>query len=318
MSRRIASQVHKQASRLLRQRYIRKEPAWFQAVLAHPPLPLPAKQPPPRTSYDLSPEGVPTAKSLKKATKFAGHPSPLPIRYLEDDLRRRFFQDHPFEAFRPASLLENDAIREEHPIRGKEWVRLRQRGRNPSPEEYVSQPSNPTVLLQIAHFSIDSAIQYALNLHEHHGLPLTNAYTAAIAQFRSLRSEHHIARTIALREAEAYGIEFGPSQVEISVAKEEKALDTWHRKAELDAGALAARKRWKTIVERNPGPWSRGQEYVRLWQEGVRPTYSPVLAGNAPTEDDIDLGEEFVPAPQDIELIDRDVTHTEDFVPVPS
>ena len=149
------------------------------------------------------------------------------------------------------------------------------------------------VLLKLIIFLV-SAIKYALNLHEHHGLPLTNAYTAAVAQFRSLRSEHHIARTVALREAEAYGIEFGPSQVDISVAKEDKALGTWHRKAELDAGALAARKRWKTIVEREPGPWSRGQEYVRLWQEGVRPTYSPVLSGSAPSEEDIDLGEDVV------------------------
>ncbi|KAK7694988.1 hypothetical protein QCA50_002176 [Cerrena zonata] len=177
---------------------------------------------------------------------------------------------------------------------GYDYVR---EGRNPSPED---------------------AIQYALNLHEHHDLPLTNAYTAAIAQFRSLRSEHHIARTVALREAEAYGIQFGPSQVEISVTKEEKALDTWHRKAELDAGALAARKRWKTIVEREPGPWSRGQDYVRLWQEGVRPTYSPMLSGTgAPSEADIDLGEDFVPGTQDVEeSVDKDVSLMADYTPV--
>lgn len=137
----------------------------------------------------------------------------------------------------------------------------------------------PRPILKELNFFRVSAIRYAVNLHEHHGLPLTNAYTAAVAQFRSLRSEHHIASAVARREADAYGIQLGPSQVEISFQKEDKALDTWHRKAELDAGALAARKRWKAIVDRDPGPWTRGQEYVRLWKEGIRPTYSPALAG---------------------------------------
>ncbi|KAI0080348.1 hypothetical protein K474DRAFT_1682731 [Panus rudis PR-1116 ss-1] len=256
MSRRIASQVHKQASRLLRQNYLRTEPAWFQAVLSNPPLPLPPKQPSPRTSYDLSPSGASTTHSLKNATKVAGHPEIQPVEYLEDKLRRQFFQDHPFEAFRPASLLEGGRVRDEHPIRGKQWTRLRQRGRNPTPED---------------------AIRYAINLHEYHDLPLTNAYAAAVAQFRSLRAEHRIASSVALLEAEAYGWEFGSSQVEISFEKEEKALDTWQKKAEFDAGAFAARKRWKAEIDRKVGSWTRGQEYVRLWKEGVRPNYSPAL-----------------------------------------
>lgn len=62
-------------------------------------------------------------------------------------------------------------------------------------------------------------------------------------------------------------------------ALEEKQLDTWEKKDELDASALAARKRWKAIIEKeyDTGTWSRGKEYVRLWREGVRPDYMPVL-----------------------------------------
>lgn len=58
--------------------------------------------------------------------------------YLEDRVRRRFFKDHPFEAFRARSLVESnlevapDAGTE---VKGKEWARLAQRGRNPTPEE---------------------------------------------------------------------------------------------------------------------------------------------------------------------------------------
>ena len=135
MVRRIASQVHKQASRLIEANYM-KQPAWYQAVLAHPPLPLPPKAPPKRSAFDLSlKEQIPELDS-KRARRPLG-PTPSSIRYLEDDIRRQFFMDHPMEAFRPKSLLEKGAIEPEHPIHGTAWTRLRQRGRNPSPEEYV-------------------------------------------------------------------------------------------------------------------------------------------------------------------------------------
>ena len=126
MVRRVASQVHKQASRLLKAGYLKREPAWFQAVLEHPPLPLPARAPPSRSAFDLS-------RSLKKPAEIAE--KPLEIAYLEDGLRKQFFRDHPFEAFRPTTLVEGGEIEGEHPVGGKTWTRLRQRTRNPKPEE---------------------------------------------------------------------------------------------------------------------------------------------------------------------------------------
>jgi small subunit ribosomal protein S23 len=129
MVRRIASQVHQQAARLLRSNFIQKEPAWYQAVLEHPPLPLPPRKAASRTKFDLPP---PDRAKLKHH-----EPRPLPISYIEDDVRRQFFRDHPFEAWRPVSLVELGAVEDEHPIQGKAWIRLRQRGRNPSPEEYA-------------------------------------------------------------------------------------------------------------------------------------------------------------------------------------
>lgn len=129
MGRRFACQVHQQVSRLLRANYIEKEPVWFQAVLDHPPLTLPPKAPPVRTAYDQKP--TPRGKSSPFSTQ------PKPIFYLEDYVRRRFFSDHPFETFRPATLIEGEHIEDAHPISGKNWTRLRQRGRNPIPEEWV-------------------------------------------------------------------------------------------------------------------------------------------------------------------------------------
>ena len=129
MVRRIASQVHKQASRLTRAGFLKTPPVWYEAVLEHPPLPLPPREPPVRTSYDSAPP-----KQTFAAKKTPG-PRPIPVNYIEDDIRRQFFRDHPFEAFRARNITEAGAIEEEHPINGLQWTRLNQRGRNPSPEE---------------------------------------------------------------------------------------------------------------------------------------------------------------------------------------
>ncbi|KAM6498475.1 Mitochondrial ribosomal protein S25 domain containing protein [Amanita muscaria] len=252
MVRRIASQVHQQVSRLMRADYIKQEPAWYQAVLNHPPLPLPPKAPPSRTEYDLLPKKPTTGKMRPLATK------PLPIYYIEDDIRRQFFRDHPFEAFRPTTLVEGAAIKDEHPIRGEKWARLRQRGRNPTAED---------------------AIRFAVNLYQHHSLSLTDSYARAVSQFRALRSEHYIATKYAVMEARYLGGTFVASEIQHGFNKEVRNLDSWERREELDEGAIAARKRWKAIVERQDGAnqWSRGQEYVRLWKEGIKPSYAPSL-----------------------------------------
>lgn len=136
MVRRFANQVHQQVSRLMRAEYITKEPVWYQAALQYPPLPLPPRAPPSRTDYDrrmTEPAVIPGQRAYMRRIK----PKPLPIQYIEDDLRRQFFRDHPFEAFRPKTLVEGAAIERQHSVNGEAWTRLRQRGRNPSPEEYV-------------------------------------------------------------------------------------------------------------------------------------------------------------------------------------
>jgi len=112
-----------------------------------------------------------------------------------------------------------------------------------------------------------SAVKFAVNLHKYHEITLNHAYAQAVAQFRSLRAEHQVATTTAALEAEAYGATFPLTEIERNFLKEQKELDGWQRKAELDAGAIVARKRWKAIIEREGrvgSEWSRGQDYVRL------------------------------------------------------
>jgi small subunit ribosomal protein S23 len=113
----------------MRGNIIVEEPKWYQPVLDFPPLPLPPKAPPARTSYDQKMK--PIEPKLRKPRN-----RPLPIHYIEDDIRRQFYLDHPFEAFRPSTLVEKADI-QFRAVSGEGWTRLRQRGRNPGVEEYA-------------------------------------------------------------------------------------------------------------------------------------------------------------------------------------
>ncbi|KAI9461741.1 mitochondrial ribosomal protein S25-domain-containing protein [Boletus coccyginus] len=236
MVRRIASQVHKQ-------------PLWYQAVLQYPPLPLPSRAPPIQTLDAENSSRKPTTSSLRSPKM-----QPLTIRYLEDRLRLQFFKDHPFEAFRPVSMVEGQLVEPEHPVRGKDWSRLSQRTKNPTAED---------------------AVLFAANLHRHHKVSLTVAYTRAVAEFRTLRAEYDIANTFARMEAESYGTVF-PSEVDRTFEKEDKVYKSVERKKALDESALRARKRWRAILNVDSGmgnTWSRGQDYTKHQKDGVRPSH---------------------------------------------
>lgn len=124
-----------------------------------------------------------------------------------------------------------------------------------------------------------SAIQFVVNLHQHHNLSLSEAYLRAVAQFRALRSEHHIASRFAVNEAETFGAIFENTEIENMFEKEKKALESWKQEEEADEGAIVAKKRWKAIVERNIGEseWTKGEEYVRLWKENIKAEFAPAL-----------------------------------------
>lgn len=139
-------------------------------------------------------------------------------------------------------------------------------------------------------------MQFALNLHQAHGLTLSDAYATSVSQFRTLRAVQHVAARFAAQAATAHGARFGPSVTARGFEAENKVLKENDLRSErLDDSARLARRRWRMValgsgssessegvtagedatVNRNA--WSRGEEYVRLWKEGVRPDYSPAL-----------------------------------------
>ncbi|KAG9122950.1 mitochondrial ribosomal small subunit component [Ceratobasidium sp. 392] len=170
--------------------------------------------------------------------------------------------DHPFEAYRPRSLIESaPGVEPDRGSTGIEWKRLRQRGRNPSPEDVV---------------------KFTLNLHDYHEVPLSEAYATAVAQYRSLRSERTVANAVAVLEAEAMGAEFGPTEIERGFGLEAAALESWKTGTGAGTAASQGGKQWTAEVQDDhPGSWTRGQEYVARWKEGVTPYTKTNKPGSA-------------------------------------
>lgn len=212
MVRKIPTQVPQAMSRLLESTMARAPPTWYGAVLANPPPVLPPRQviarnrpdATQRAFSDLEPahfaqhHSHPHSKNHKQKHFKEIKPKPVAIYYEADKLRRQFFADFPFEALRPTSLVEGAEIADEHPIRGKEWTKLEQRGRYPS---------------------VEDTIQFALNVRDQSGCSLQDAYDRAVSEFVKLRAAHEMATQAAETEARYAGAQFKRDEW-VSVAAE--------------------------------------------------------------------------------------------------
>lgn len=91
--------VHQTTTQLLNTERISTPPAWYNVVGSiTPSQPLVRTQPLPHQRRKAPPK-------TKKASKLF---QPQRISYEEDNLRREFFEDHPWELARPRLIIEND------------------------------------------------------------------------------------------------------------------------------------------------------------------------------------------------------------------
>jgi len=146
-------------------------------------------------------------------------------------------------------------------------------------------------------------VRFALNLHQAHGLALSDAYASSVAQFRTLRAVQHVATRFAAQQAAiSHGARFGPSATARGFEVEDAVLEANERRSErLDNSTRLARRRWRMVPlgtnassSSSGGEWSRGEEYVRLWREGVRPDYSPALTEPIDSKSDVAVSADFI------------------------
>ena len=92
-------QVHRTASQLFAAERIKSTPPWHEVIGTIPPAQALVRSQP-LQHHEQKRKG-----KVRKASKLF---QPQSIRYEEDNLRREFFGDHPWELARPRTVLEID------------------------------------------------------------------------------------------------------------------------------------------------------------------------------------------------------------------
>lgn len=136
----------------------------------------------------------------KKASKLF---QPLKIKYEEDQLRKEFFRDHPWELARPRIVLEKSG----KDFENYDWSRLQQPGKRLDGESVVQR-------------------QLWL-LNNVPDMTKTAAYDIARREFYRLRLRQEIEQRVAAEEAEATGAVFGTRMLDVSMALEGKVFENW-------------------------------------------------------------------------------------------
>ena len=146
------AKVHNYVTKLLKANLIRNAPVWYPATTLAPPSPTFLRERDPSSSNTQAqlPFEAEAEKEAKKAAGKAGIPTtsassqhipnrssrsqkhlrwkserPKTIVYPEDRLRRKFYEDHPWELRRPRCLIESsgDGTR-------RTWETLLQKGKS--------------------------------------------------------------------------------------------------------------------------------------------------------------------------------------------
>jgi small subunit ribosomal protein S23 len=74
------------------------------------------------------------SSAVKSRAKNGRRLGPQPIIYLEDRVRERFYNDHPWETFQPRMLVEGRTLSDRR-VPHADAIDLTAWGRNPCPEE---------------------------------------------------------------------------------------------------------------------------------------------------------------------------------------
>lgn len=158
-------------------------------------------QHPPRTTIEVT-----TIKPIRTKKRASQVFQPVPIRYEEDEFRKQFYNDHPWELARPRVVLETT-------------------GDNSSHRDYSRNVRSPN-----AHLNGESVVQRQLHLlHNVPEITENQAYDIARKEFYAHRLREDIERRVAAEEAEAVGADFGQSINQRSVELENKMYDDWEK-----------------------------------------------------------------------------------------
>jgi len=143
---------------------------------------------------------------------------PTRIVHPEDELRRDFYREHPWELARPKLVLELDG----QDARYRDW------------SKGLRQPGMP--------LSGENVVQRQLWLMENRGLSKARAYDITRKEFYKLRQQEQIERRIAVEEARMYGAYFGKTNLQVGMELEDAAYENWKKWAAEEIAKLESER----------------------------------------------------------------------------
>ncbi|KAI9298627.1 hypothetical protein K502DRAFT_327238 [Neoconidiobolus thromboides FSU 785] len=145
-------------------------------------------------------------KATLKKTKFVS-PIPPKIVYPEDELRKEFFKDHPFELVRPVSLVEKDGTP------GESWAKL------------LSEDKSKKV-------SSEDVIKFQLYLMTQ-GITKNEAYEIATRELTKHRIAEEYEEEMAINQAKKLGVKLSKDAVQQGLEQEAIHLEKSREAIEL-------------------------------------------------------------------------------------
>ncbi|KAI0008444.1 mitochondrial ribosomal protein [Xylariaceae sp. FL0662B] len=193
------ARVYQNTTALLNHRIFPKvkiqQPIWYNVVESIPPAELLTRPYPPQHKAH-------NPKTRKPSRLF----QPQQLVYEEDELRRTFYKDHPWELARPRMIIEMD---------GKDAQRC-------DWSKGLRQPG-----MQLCG---ESVVQRQLWMMDNvPGITKEKAYDIARREFYALRQEEEVERRIAKEEARMVGAYFGKSYLQIGVELEGEQYEAWKK-----------------------------------------------------------------------------------------
>lgn len=260
-------EVLERTSKFLKSGVIEQTPAWFNVVSANPPVKNLVRQP--NFKYRktleeqqsiLDTEIEKQNKKLKDAftynedthfykTKIKRQENdiyrPIKLKFLEDELRNLFYQQHPWELADPKLLIENtgnDAAKQD-------WSSIIQINKKLDGESVVQR----TLYLLKENKDLLKKGAKAKKLS------LADAYDIARYEYYQVKMQRELEAQIAKEEAQLYGATFKPSSIEYGFNKEQQVIDQWK------ADAIEATKK----LEASKSSAASGSEQGEGSEEGV-------------------------------------------------
>jgi len=184
-------------------------PAWFKALESIPPSEVLTR--PVAIRHGSAP--------LKKGNFY----KPSRLAYPEDQLRKEFYKDHPWELARPRIIMEMDG----EDWRYLDWSKgLKQQRMALCGERFVTVGVFRT-RNEMLTWACHSVVQRQLWLMNHAGMSKQQAYDKARKEFYALRQEEDVGRRVAIEEARYVGAYFGKNQLQVGMEIEDQVYEQW-------------------------------------------------------------------------------------------